>query len=361
MGTIHCRFDRNLAIWLTISHIHTKDGYLYIHPLFRADRSRDIWNQYSYGPLTRYVKLRVAHAPGMPGTFSRHQLQTKPLVMDPGMHHGTCVTHVPWCMSGSITSGGGENVPGTPGACATRDFAYLVRGPWWRYGMETLFILQPLCVVNQQVSPMDSHHKVIVMRDFDISSLACWPNSHHYILTQWRPCDVTVMYLTHQYMVKILPLGRQMKHMNFEKITIRSFLSSNIIIKAAFLKLTDRCQIGFVLKYHYVVILRCVALFCWQYLVKDFWCFLAKCLWHKHVRVFRRFALLWLKHRNFGVRVLHWSAYIIRGLFQHRTFLSNGSETQISLIFCWWYLFQMPHRFELHYVSIWNMVATANK
>ena len=23
-----------------------------------------------HGPLTRYVKLRVAHAPGMPGTFS---------------------------------------------------------------------------------------------------------------------------------------------------------------------------------------------------------------------------------------------------------------------------------------------------
>ena len=35
------------------------------------------WRKYSkptvnlgYGPLTRYVKLRVAHAPGMPGTFS---------------------------------------------------------------------------------------------------------------------------------------------------------------------------------------------------------------------------------------------------------------------------------------------------
>ena len=34
------------------------------------------------------------------------------------MHHGTCVTHVPWCMSGSLTRGDGENVPGIPGACA---------------------------------------------------------------------------------------------------------------------------------------------------------------------------------------------------------------------------------------------------
>ena len=61
--------------------------------------------------------------------FLRHWFQRKPLVSDPGMHHGTCVTHVPWCMSGSLTHGGGENVPGIPGACAHRNFAYLVRGP----------------------------------------------------------------------------------------------------------------------------------------------------------------------------------------------------------------------------------------
>ena len=50
--------------------------------------------------------------------FPRRRFQRKPLVSDPGMHHGTCVTHVPWCMSGSRTRGGGENVPGIPGACA---------------------------------------------------------------------------------------------------------------------------------------------------------------------------------------------------------------------------------------------------
>ena len=81
------------------------------------------------GPLTRYAKLRVAHAPRMPGTFSRHRLQRKPLVSDPGMRHGTCVTHVPWCISGSLTRGGGKNFPGIPGACANRKFTYLVRGP----------------------------------------------------------------------------------------------------------------------------------------------------------------------------------------------------------------------------------------
>ena len=74
--------------------------------------------------------MRVAQAPEMPGTFTRHPLQRKPLFNDPGMHHGTCATRVSWCLSGSLTRGGGENVPGFPGACAICNFAYLVRGPW---------------------------------------------------------------------------------------------------------------------------------------------------------------------------------------------------------------------------------------
>ena len=40
--------------------------------------------------------------------FSRHLIQRKPLVSDAGMHHGTCVTHAPWCMSASLTHGAGK-------------------------------------------------------------------------------------------------------------------------------------------------------------------------------------------------------------------------------------------------------------
>ena len=82
----------------------------------------------SHGPLARYVKLRVAHAPGMPGTFS-----PPPRVSDPDIRHVTCVTHVQWCMPGSLSAfevGGGENVPDIPGARATRTFTYLARGIW---------------------------------------------------------------------------------------------------------------------------------------------------------------------------------------------------------------------------------------
>ena len=53
----------------------------------------------SHWPLTRYLKLLVALAPGMSGTFSPPSR-----VSDPYMHHDSCVKHVPWCMPGSVTS-----------------------------------------------------------------------------------------------------------------------------------------------------------------------------------------------------------------------------------------------------------------
>ena len=82
-------------------------------------------NTGAHGLLTTHVKLWVANAPGMPGTFPpRHRL-----VSDPGMHHGTFITHVPWCMSGSLTLDGGENVPGITGARASRNFRYLTSDP----------------------------------------------------------------------------------------------------------------------------------------------------------------------------------------------------------------------------------------
>ena len=67
------------------------------HQIYRGVQNCTIHN--THGPLTRYVKLRVGHAPGIQETFS------PPLwVSDPDMHHGTCVTQGPWCMLGLLTS-----------------------------------------------------------------------------------------------------------------------------------------------------------------------------------------------------------------------------------------------------------------
>ena len=62
--------------------------------------------------------------------FPHHRLHRKPLVSDPGMHHGTYVTPLSWCMSGSLTHGGRESVPGIPSTCATRNYTCLAWGPY---------------------------------------------------------------------------------------------------------------------------------------------------------------------------------------------------------------------------------------
>ena len=72
--------------------------------------------------------------------FPRHQLQRQLLVSDPGMHHGTCITHMSSRRSGALILGGRKNVPGISGACAIRNFTDLVRGPLWKFFIK---LLQP--------------------------------------------------------------------------------------------------------------------------------------------------------------------------------------------------------------------------
>ena len=74
--------------------------------------------------------------------FLRHRLQRKPLVSNPGMHHGTWGTHVPCCMSGSLTRGDGENVPGIPGSCAARNFTHMAWGPYHNFPSHSPMIHQ---------------------------------------------------------------------------------------------------------------------------------------------------------------------------------------------------------------------------
>ena len=83
-----------------LSHRVTYLNFMHWVCEFYCNVSKFPGTHVSHGPLTRYVKLLVAHASGIPGTFS-----PPTLVSDPDMHHGTCVTHVPWYMPGSLISG----------------------------------------------------------------------------------------------------------------------------------------------------------------------------------------------------------------------------------------------------------------
>ena len=71
----------------------------------------------------------------------------------PGLAIPICITARAWrtCRDAfrdrliaiSFEDSGGENVPGIPGACPNRNFAYLVRGPWlWRWWTITITTLK---------------------------------------------------------------------------------------------------------------------------------------------------------------------------------------------------------------------------
>ena len=118
-----------------------------------------LWqSQRKHGPLARYVQLWVAHAPGMPFTFS-----TPPWVSDPDIHYGTYVTHLPWWMLRSLISDflrnrWRENVPGTPGSCTTRHFTYLARGPYGHTVRTLQTVLKGLHLVT---FPLPIHSSLI--------------------------------------------------------------------------------------------------------------------------------------------------------------------------------------------------------
>ena len=94
LGSCRPQMGPTLTPWTLLSgsvseksQIYHRDPTTWLHMLYHR--------RLSYGSLTRCAKLRVAQAPGMPGTFSpRHRLEWKLLVSDPGMHHALAVMYV---------------------------------------------------------------------------------------------------------------------------------------------------------------------------------------------------------------------------------------------------------------------------
>ena len=100
--------------WLW-NYIHTKLWNIVTHP----------WASYQIRNIAG-----CACAGNAGNVFPRRRFQRKPLVSDPGMHHGTCVTHVPWCMSGSLACSERGKRSRHSRRMRTRNFAYLARGPY---------------------------------------------------------------------------------------------------------------------------------------------------------------------------------------------------------------------------------------
>ena len=99
-------------------------------------------------------KIAGCACAGIPGTFS-----PPPRVSDPDRHHGTCLTHVPWCMPGSLTT----------------DFLW----SWWRgkLSRHSRRMRNPQFHVSGK-RPMGLY------RDYP------WPLHHQYISSQFWLCRI---------------------------------------------------------------------------------------------------------------------------------------------------------------------------
>ena len=121
--------------------------------------------------------------------FSRHRLQRKPLVSDPGRHHGTCVTHARAVMHVGIANPRWQGKRSLHSRRIRNPEFYVsdkkpiqvficfiypyqswlphwhLANPRWRHQMETFFALLALCEKIHR-SPVDSQRPV--RRSFDV-------------------------------------------------------------------------------------------------------------------------------------------------------------------------------------------------
>ena len=115
-------------------------------------------------------KIAGAHALGMPGTLS-----PPPRVSDPDMHHGTCVTHVPWCMPGSLTKGflwSGPRGKRSRHSRRMRNSQFYVSGKRpiagpLSLGHQWILLTKESVMQNCAVSFVDSLNKLLINSQFD--------------------------------------------------------------------------------------------------------------------------------------------------------------------------------------------------
>ena len=115
--------NTNFQTWFLIDRQHSQKKIrihirkpILTHMYFNANLSvthlpvvwMNNWTVISMGLLPDTYTCRLRMCRECQERYPRHWLQRKPLFIDPGMHHGTWVTHVPWCMSGSITAVAGK-------------------------------------------------------------------------------------------------------------------------------------------------------------------------------------------------------------------------------------------------------------
>ena len=118
--------------------------------------------------------------------FPRYQLQMKPLVSDPCMHHGTYVTCVPRCMSGSLIRGVLWNKRHicyflVAGRDTGRVIFFTIFGKYWRQTAESYHKMMQKKNIIQDDDGRINMKRWTPQRQSLISLNPMWPSD-----TKWR-------------------------------------------------------------------------------------------------------------------------------------------------------------------------------
>ena len=106
----HCYNDYNgpFPFIKSVQPVMLPVGCQAITPSGTRFSSRLQWHEWNERYRCKFLPWASCHIRKMAGcacTGNAGNAFPPSRVSDPDMHHGTCVTHVPWCMPGSLTSG----------------------------------------------------------------------------------------------------------------------------------------------------------------------------------------------------------------------------------------------------------------
>ena len=71
-------------------------SWIWSSPIPKTSRSSSAMREWASYQIRQIASCACAGNAG--SVFTRHRLQRKPLVSFPGMHHSTCIAHLPWSM-----------------------------------------------------------------------------------------------------------------------------------------------------------------------------------------------------------------------------------------------------------------------
>ena len=96
---------------------------------------------------SQWASCQIRKIAGCAYTGNAGNVSTPPRFCDPDMHHGMCVTHVPWCIPGSLTNGFPlKSVAGSPrNSWRMRNLRFYVSGKRPMITIKTAISLSSEC------------------------------------------------------------------------------------------------------------------------------------------------------------------------------------------------------------------------